>query len=193
MNNIQASKQLDSRLFHILLVLLLLNMVNQTLFYVNKLLYYKHFFMFAVQCENFLMLIFNGMPLTMETLIKISSFTSFSNILPIIINKIGSNIIETNELKCICANNTKMAMKKNNSHENRTEIELLWISNDMMQEMVEPALILSVSTKFGAYTYTTSEFAFNVGIQMAFLLYVHWLTCGNAGLTSVSSYGLILL
>ena len=53
MNNIQVSKQLDSRLFHILLVLLLLNMVNQTLFYTNKLLYYKHFFLFAVQCEIF--------------------------------------------------------------------------------------------------------------------------------------------
>ena len=96
-------------LIYILFILLLLILVYQILSYLQahdheQVVTSQTFFIFVMRCENVLMVISKGVAFTADSLFTIPLFTSFFNVLEIIFEGIGSNIVKTNEFNFVIEN-----------------------------------------------------------------------------------------
>ena len=94
-------------LIYILFVLLFLILVYQILSYLQaheQVVTLQTFFIFVMRCENVLMVISKGVAFTADSLFTIPLFTSFFNVLEIIFEGIGSNIVKTNEFNFVIEN-----------------------------------------------------------------------------------------
>ena len=85
------------QLMHVLLIVLLLNMVHHKVSYLQAItLQTLPFAIFVTQCNNFLMFILNAMAFVINILIKIPLLTSFLEVVTIVFDGIGSNVIKIN-------------------------------------------------------------------------------------------------
>ena len=107
------------QLMHVLLIVLLLNMVHHKVSYLQAItLQTLPFAIFVTQCNNFLMFILNAMAFVINILIKIPLLTSFLEVVTIVFDGIGSNVLKTNEIQYFVDNGSKVAIDATENFEN---------------------------------------------------------------------------
>ena len=106
------------QLMHVLLIVMLLNMVHHKVSYLQSTPQTSTVSIFVAQCNDFLMFMLNAMVFVINILIKTPLLTSFLKVVTIIFDRIGSNIIKTNEIQYVVNKNSKTAINGRETFQN---------------------------------------------------------------------------